>query len=150
MFKFFRSNKDDEIDIEKEKNCIRIIKQSVSEKCGISDFIDYDDFTVAFAGSKDNMQLMLEICTQKYDGKKYLYAEEIKKSLGKNIPSDLIGHTMYKAPTMSTASSYTTSMYAPPKRQSQVLYNYYMPKSNKMSSGYALKKIVLIIKNFVL
>lgn len=74
LFKFFHSNKDDEIDIEKEKNCIRIIKQSVSEKCGISDFIDYDDFTVAFAGSKDNMQLMLEICTQKYDGKKYLYA----------------------------------------------------------------------------
>lgn len=51
LFKFFHSNKDDEIDIEKEKNCIRIIKQSVSEKCGISDFIDYDDFTVAFAGS---------------------------------------------------------------------------------------------------
>ena len=74
LFKFFHSTKTLEEDIQREKDCILRIKQAVSQKCGIDNFIDYDDFTVAFAGSKDNMELMLEICTQKCDGKKYLYA----------------------------------------------------------------------------
>ena len=74
LFKFFHTTKTDEEDIQREKDCITRIKQAVSQKCGIDNFIDYDDFTVAFAGSKDNIELMLEICTQKYDGKKYLYA----------------------------------------------------------------------------
>lgn len=74
LFKFFHSTKTYEEDIQREKDCILRIKEAVSQKCGIDNFIEYDDFTVAFAGSRDNMELMLEICTQKYDGKKYLYA----------------------------------------------------------------------------
>ena len=61
-------------DLQREKDCISRIKQAVSKKCGVDNFIDYDDFTVAFAGSKDNMELMLEICTQKSKDKKFLYA----------------------------------------------------------------------------
>lgn len=64
-----------------------------------------------------------------------LYAEEITKSLGKNLPSDLIGHTMYKAPTLATAISSTTSVKAPPKRQSTVLCDYYSTKSKNLSRG---------------
>ena len=74
LFKFFHATKTYEEDIQREKDCITRIKHAVSQKCGIDNFIDYDDFTVAFAGSKDNMELMLEISTQKCDGKKYLYA----------------------------------------------------------------------------
>lgn len=73
-FKFFHATKTLEEDMQREKDCIARIKKAVSEKCGIHKFIDYNDFTVAFAGSKDNMALMLEITTQKCDGKKYLYA----------------------------------------------------------------------------
>ena len=74
IFKFFHATKTLEEDIQREKDCVARIKQAVSKKSGIENFIDHDDFTVAFAGSKDNMELMLEICTQKCDGKKYLYA----------------------------------------------------------------------------
>lgn len=73
-FKTFHSTKLNDEDIEKEKTCMMNIRKSVSQKCGISNFIDYDDFTVAFSGSKENMELVLEIYTQKYEGKKYLYA----------------------------------------------------------------------------
>ena len=65
LFKFFHSTKTYEEDIQREKDCILRIKEAVSQKCGIDNFIEYDDFTVAFAGSRDNMELMLEICTQK-------------------------------------------------------------------------------------
>ena len=58
-----------------------------------------------------------------------LYAEEIKKPLGKNLPNDLIGHTMYKAPTLATAAFYATSARALPRRQSQVLCNYSIPNT---------------------
>lgn len=74
LFKFFHTAKSFEEDIQREKACIARIKAAVSQRCGIDKFIDYDAFTVAFAGSKENMELLLEICTQKYDGKKYLYA----------------------------------------------------------------------------
>lgn len=74
LFKFFHATKTFEEDIQREKDCIARIKQAVSQKCGIDNFIDYDAVTVAFAGSKDNMELLLEICTQKCEGKKYLYA----------------------------------------------------------------------------
>lgn len=62
-----------------------------------------------------------------------LYAEEITKPLGKNLPSDLVGHTMYKAPTLSTAAFYATSAQTQPKRQSQVLYKYYTPSGSNLS-----------------
>lgn len=64
-----------------------------------------------------------------------LYAEEITKSLGKNLPSDLIGHTMYKAPTLATAAFYATSAQTQPKRQSMVLCTYYTPNSTDLSRG---------------
>lgn len=74
LLKFFHATKTYKEDIQRKKDCIARIKQAITQKCGIDNFIDYDDFTVAFAGSKYNMELLLEICTQKYDGKKYLYA----------------------------------------------------------------------------
>ncbi len=65
-----------------------------------------------------------------------LYAEEIIRPLGKNLPSDLIGHTMYKAPTLPSAAFYTTSsVQTQPKRQSMVLRHYYTPKGNNLSRG---------------
>lgn len=64
-----------------------------------------------------------------------LYAEEITKPLGKNLPNDLVGHTMYKAPTLPTAAGVTTSVKPLPRRQSEVLCNYYMSKNSKKSSG---------------
>ena len=64
-----------------------------------------------------------------------LYAEELKKPLGQNLPSDLIGHTMYKAPTLSTAAFYTTSVQTQPKRQSVVLCEYNTPNSTILSRG---------------
>ena len=74
LFKFFHKTKTHEEDAQREKDCITRIKQAVSQKRSIDNFIDYDDSTVAFAVSKDNMELMLEICTQKCEGRKYLYA----------------------------------------------------------------------------
>ena len=74
VFKFFHTTKIYEEDRQREKDCVARIKQAVSQKCGVYNFIDYDDFTVAFAGSKDNFGLLLEICIQKIYGKKYLYA----------------------------------------------------------------------------
>ena len=74
FFKFFHATQTFEEDIQREKDCVARIKQAVSQKCGIDNFIDYDESTVAFAGSKDNMELMLGVCTQKGSGKKYLYA----------------------------------------------------------------------------
>ena len=48
LFKFFHLTKTFEEDIQREKDCIAVIKKAVSNKCGIDNFIDYDDFTVAF------------------------------------------------------------------------------------------------------
>lgn len=74
LFKFFHATKVLEYDIQREKDCILRIKNAVGQKCGMDNFIDYDEVTVAFAGSPDNMELMLEISTQKCAGQKYLYA----------------------------------------------------------------------------
>lgn len=74
LLKFFHATKISEDDSLREKACISRIKQAVSQRCGIDHFIDYDETTVAFAGTKENMDLMLVICTQKSEGKKYLYA----------------------------------------------------------------------------
>ncbi len=74
MIKFFRITKAREEDIHREKECIERIKQRVMQKSGTNEFIQYDDLTIAFAGSKDNMELMLEICTQQSNGERFLYA----------------------------------------------------------------------------
>jgi len=73
-FQFFHSTKTSEEDIQRKKDCIAKIKQAVCNRCGIDPFIEDSDFTVAFAGSENKRELMLEICTQKYEGKNYLYA----------------------------------------------------------------------------
>lgn len=66
-----------------------------------------------------------------------VYYMPIKKSLGKETPSDLIGHTMYKAPTMSTAAFYATKRAeTQPKRQGVVLCKCFTTKSNYSSRGY--------------
>ena len=70
----FRSSQYSEEDIRREKECLARIKAAVSERTGISEFIHWDDFTAAFAGSRENMELLLEIRTCKYEGKKYLCA----------------------------------------------------------------------------
>ena len=56
-----------------------------------------------------------------------------EKTLGKNLPSALKGHIMYKAPTLPTAAFTTTSVQTQPKRQSIVLYNYSIPNNSKLS-----------------
>ena len=66
-----------------------------------------------------------------------VYYMPIKKSLGKETPSDSIGHTMYKAPTMSTAAFYATKRAeTQPKRQGLVLCKYFTTNSNNLSRGY--------------
>ena len=73
IIEFFSGTKVLEEDAHREKETVSRIRQEVSRRCGIDNFIIYDDFTVAFAGSKEDMKLMLDICTQKFEGKKYLY-----------------------------------------------------------------------------
>ena len=84
LFKFFHATKTLEEDIQREKDCILRIKNAVSQKCGIDNFIDYDDFTVAFAGSKDNMELLLEICTQNMTAKSTYMLLSMTRFRGKN------------------------------------------------------------------
>ena len=74
FLKLFHAARISEEDAQREVGCIARIKQVVSQRCGINQFIEYDDTTVAFAGTKENMELMLEISTQKSGGKNYLYA----------------------------------------------------------------------------
>lgn len=75
FFKVFHKTNEPEEDLQRERECISRIKETVSRKTGIEKFIDADETAVAFAGSRDNMELMLEISTMKGgDGKKILYA----------------------------------------------------------------------------
>ena len=69
LFKFFHATKTFEEDIQGEKDCVARIKAAIAQRCGIDRFIEYDDVTVAFSGTEENMELMLEISTQKTDGK---------------------------------------------------------------------------------
>ena len=54
-----------------------------------------------------------------------LYAEEKIRPLDGKGASNLIGHTIYKAPPLSTAASSTTSVLSQPERQGPVLCEYY-------------------------
>ena len=54
-----------------------------------------------------------------------LYAEEIIRPLDGKGASNLIGHTIYKAPPLSTAAFNTTSVVTQPERQGPVLCEYY-------------------------
>ena len=59
---------------QREKECIARIKNAVSQNCSIENFIEYDDFTVAFAGNKDDMDLLLELFTSVDENGQYLHA----------------------------------------------------------------------------
>ena len=74
LFKFFHTPKFTEQDQLRAENCLNSIVFAVSEKSGIPEFIRYDNETVAFAGSRENMELVLEVFIQRYDGKNWLYA----------------------------------------------------------------------------
>ena len=57
-----------------------------------------------------------------------------QKNTRKNLPSDLLpsdlrGHTTYKAPTLATSHFHTTSVQTQLKRQSTVLRDYYIKNS---------------------
>ena len=43
LFKFFRTTKTHEEDAQREVDSLTRIKQAISQKCGIDDFIDYDE-----------------------------------------------------------------------------------------------------------
>lgn len=64
-----------------------------------------------------------------------LYAEEIIRPLDGKGASNLIGHTIYKAPTLSTAAFNTTSVVTQPKRQGPVLCEYYNTETGSLSRG---------------
>ena len=70
-----------------------------------------------------------------------LYAEEIIRPLDGKGASNLIGHTIYKAPTLSTAAFNTTSVVTQPKRQGLVLCEYYNTETGSLSRG----KMALIL-----
>ena len=74
LFKFFSPPKFSEQDHLRVKNCLNEIITTVSQKRDIPDFIRYDEETVAFAGNREKMELMLELFIQRYDGKNWLYA----------------------------------------------------------------------------
>ncbi len=75
FFKILRKTVVPEEDLKREKECLARIKETVSRKTGVEKFIDYDETTVAFSGSSDNMELILEISTMKgADGENFLYA----------------------------------------------------------------------------
>ncbi len=63
-----------------------------------------------------------------------LYTEEINKKSWSDV-SDLISHSMWKAPTLATAAASGTSPVALPKRQSQVLSSYSITQNGKTSTA---------------
>lgn len=62
-----------------------------------------------------------------------LYAEEISH-VSKEHPADLLGHTMWKAPTLATAAASGTSPVTLPKRQRSVLSTYSISNNGKKST----------------
>ena len=56
------------------KKCLENIKRKISEKIGISNFIDLDETSAAFSGTIDNYDLYISLDTVKKRGKDYLYA----------------------------------------------------------------------------
>ena len=51
IIEFFSATKAIEEDAHREKETVSRIRQEVSRRCGIDNFIIYDEITVAFAGS---------------------------------------------------------------------------------------------------
>ena len=74
LFKFLSPPRFSEQDHLRAETCLNDIVSAVSAKRGIPEFIRYDTETIAFAGSREKMELMLEVFIQRYDGKNWLYA----------------------------------------------------------------------------
>ncbi len=75
FFGFFRKiKKRNEEYIKAEKECIARIKNTVAEKCGTDKFIDCGNSAVAFAGSEEHKELLLELYTTKDKNGTYLNA----------------------------------------------------------------------------
>ena len=56
------------------KACLDNIKKKITEKIGISNFIDLDETSAAFSGTIDNYDLYISLDIVKKRGKDYLYA----------------------------------------------------------------------------
>lgn len=56
------------------KACLDNIKKKITEKIGISNFIDLDGTSAAFSGTIDNYDLYISLDIVKKRGKDYLYA----------------------------------------------------------------------------
>ena len=56
------------------KECLDNIKKKISEKIGISNFIDLSETSAAFSGTIDNYDLYISLDIVKKRGKDYLYA----------------------------------------------------------------------------
>ena len=75
FFRFLRKIKNfDNKSSETEKACIARIKNAVAERCGTDEFIDCDDSSVAFSGSEEHKELLLELYTTKDKKGTYLNA----------------------------------------------------------------------------
>lgn len=71
---FHASNQNDEA-LKRADDCFCNIKRKVSEKSGISNFLEYDNRCVAFSGSRDKPELFFDLSIVKSEGKFYLYAD---------------------------------------------------------------------------
>ena len=82
LFKFFHSTKTLEEDIQREKDCILRIKQAVSQKCGIDEFIDYDEFCyqVARVVNQKEVTGIINCCS----GKPMTLAERVERFIKEN------------------------------------------------------------------
>lgn len=56
------------------KECLDNIKRKISEKTGISNFVDLDETSAAFSGTVDNYDLYVSLDIVRKRGKDYLYA----------------------------------------------------------------------------
>ena len=56
------------------KECLDNIKKKITEKIGISNFVDLDETSAAFSGTIDNYDLCISLDTVKKRGKDYLHA----------------------------------------------------------------------------
>lgn len=72
IFRFIRRGKNTKEDMQRVTECLESIKCKVADKVGVSNFIEYEDNCVAFSGTKEDSDLLLEIYMTKCKGKSYL------------------------------------------------------------------------------
>lgn len=62
-------------DFTRVDNCLRNIKNKISAQSGVSDFLEYENGSIAFSGTKDNPELFFDLSIVKSEGKFHLYAD---------------------------------------------------------------------------